>query len=206
MFILVDLIVLIIVALFTFIGYKQGLAKAIIKLLSFFIAVVVALVLYRPISNVVIDKTQIDDNIKNTIIEKITPEGLETTEEVKLEDNLVVGLMGSATSTIEEIADAFSVKLIEICVLLLLFIVVRIALKFVTLLTDLITKIPVLKQVNEVGGLIYGLVKGIFIVYVLLAVIYLISPLVNTDITNTIESSFVTKHLYKNNIILNILM
>ena len=44
MWIVFDLLVIGIIALCTFIGYKQGLVKAIIKILSFVIAIVIALI------------------------------------------------------------------------------------------------------------------------------------------------------------------
>lgn len=149
MWIVFDLIVVAIIALFTFLGYKQGLVKAAIKILSFFIAIIVALVLYKPISNIVIKNTSIDDNIKNTIIEKIRPEGMEENQKVSVEDSLTKKIVGEADNTIEEIANAFSVKLIETSVLLLLYIVIRIVLRFVSALTDLITNLPILKQINK---------------------------------------------------------
>ena len=124
MWIVFDLIVVAIIALFTFLGYKQGLVKVAIKILSFFIAIIVALVLYKPISNIVIKNTSIDDNIKNTIIEKIRPEGMEENQKVSVEDSLTKKIVGEADNTIEEIANAFSVKLIETSVLLLLYIVI----------------------------------------------------------------------------------
>lgn len=149
MWIVFDLIVVAIIALFTFLGYKQGLVKAAIKILSFFIAIIVALVLYKPIGNIVIKNTSIDDNIKNTIIEKIRPEGMEENQKVSVEDSLTKKIVGEADNTIEEIANAFSVKLIETSVLLLLYIVIRIVLRFVSALTDLITNLPILKQINK---------------------------------------------------------
>ena len=45
MSIVLDLIVILIIALFTFIGYKQGLIKTAIKITSFFIAMIIALIL-----------------------------------------------------------------------------------------------------------------------------------------------------------------
>lgn len=205
MFILVDLIVVGIIALFTFLGYKQGLVKAAIKILSFFIAIIVALVLYKPISNVIVNNTQIDENITNTIMEKITPEGISSKDEVEMTDNLAIKLVGEATSTIEEISNAFAIKLIEVCVLLLLYIVIKIALRFILALTDIITKLPLIKQVNKLGGTIYGVVKGIIIVYVILGVIYLVAPIINKNVSNAIDKSFITKNLYNNNIILKII-
>lgn len=205
MWIILDIIVIAIIALFTFIGYKQGLVKAAIKILAFFIAIIVALILYKPISNVIIKNTSIDDNIKNTIITKITPEGIEENQEVSIEDSLTKKIVGEASNTIEEIANAFSVKLIETGVLLLLYIVIKVALKFVSALTDLITNLPILKQVNKAGGIVYGLLKGIIIVYVIFAVIYLVSPLINQDVSGIINHSFITKQIYNNNILLNVI-
>lgn len=206
MFILVDLIVVGIIALFTFLGYKQGLVKAAIKILSFFIAIIVALVLYRPISNAIINNTQIDENITNTIMEKITPEGISSKDEVEMTDNLAIKLVGEATSTIEEISNAFAIKLIEVCVLLLLYIVIKIALRFILALTDIITKLPLIKQINKLGGTIYGVVKGVIMVYVILGVIYLVAPIINKNVSNAIDKSFITKKLYNNNIILKIIV
>lgn len=149
MFIIIDLILIAIIALFTFLGYRQGLVKAAIKILSFFIAIIIAFILYKPVSNLIVNNTSIDDNIKNTIIERITPEGIEQNEEVEIEDGFVNKMIGEANNTIEEVANAFSIKIIDICVLLLLYIIVKIALRFVSALADLITKLPIIKQVNK---------------------------------------------------------
>lgn len=155
MYIVIDLIVIGIVALFTFLGYKQGLVKAAIKILSFLIAIIVAFVLYKPVSNLIINNTSIDNNIKNSIIEKIKPEGAEENQEIQIEDNFTSKMIGEANNTIEEIANAFSIKLIDIGVLLILFIIVKIALKFVSALADLIAKLPILKQINKLRTELY---------------------------------------------------
>ena len=117
--IVTDLIVIAIIALFTFLGYKQGLIKAAIKILSFLIAIVIAFILYKPVSSLVISNTSIDDNIKNTIIQKI---GVGQNEEIQIEDNFTRKMIGEANNTVEEVANTFSVKLIEISVLLILFV------------------------------------------------------------------------------------
>lgn len=144
--IVIDLIVVGIIALFTFLGYKQGLVKAAIKILAFFIAIAVAFALYKPVSNLVINKTSIDDNIKNGIIEKI---GLEEHEKVEIQDSFTSKMLGEANNTVVEVANTFTMKLIEVGVLLILFVLIKIALKFISALTDLITKLPILKQINK---------------------------------------------------------
>ena len=205
MWIVFDIAVIAIIALSTFIGYKQGLVKSAIKILSFFIAIVVALVLYKPVSSVIIKNTLIDDSIKNVIMEKITPDGMQANEEVSLKENVGIKIIESATNTIEGIADAFAIKLVETITLLLIYIIVKIALKFISALSDLITKLPLLKQINKTGGIIYGIVKGVVLVYTILAVVYLISPLLNNTVSDNIDKSIITKTIYNNNIILNLI-
>lgn len=205
MSIIFDIIIIGIIALSTFIGYKQGLVKSAIKILSFFIAIIVAFALYKPVSNIVVNNTQIDDNIKNEIIQKITPEGVQTNQEVSIEERATLKIIGNATNTIEGIAETFAVKLIETFILLLIYILVKIALKFVSALTDLITKLPILKQVNKTGGIVYGMIKGIVLVYTILAVVYLMAPLLDKSVSENIDKSIITKTLYNNNIILNII-
>lgn len=203
---ILDLIVILIIALFTFIGYKQGLIKSAIKIASFFIAIIIALVLYKPLSTLIINNTTIDDKIENTIIEKVTPEGMKPEDEASQATKIPQGFIVEANNSIKDIANTTTIKIIEVCTVLVLYIIARIALKFVAALGDLIAKIPILKQFNKLGGTIFGLIKGLLIVYVILAVVYLISPLLKENTSNKIEKSMLTKNMYNNNLITKIIL
>ena len=203
---ILDLIVILVIALFTFIGYKQGLIKSAIKIASFFIAIIIALVLYKPVSTLIINNTTIDDKIENTIIEKVTPEGMKPEDEASQATKIPQGFIVEANNSIKDIANTTTIKIIEVCTVLVLYIIARIALKFVAALGDLIAKIPILKQFNKLGGTIFGLIKGLLIVYVILAVVYLISPLLKEDTSNKIEKSMLTKNMYNNNLITKIIL
>lgn len=202
---ILDLIVILVIALFTFIGYKQGLIKVAIKIASFFIAIIIALVLFKPVSTLVINNTTIDDKIENAIIEKITPEGMKPEDKVETQ-NLPSGIIKNTNDSIKNIAETLTTKLIEICTILILYIVARIVLKFIAALATLIEKIPILKQFNKIGGTVYGLVKGVLIVYVILAIIYLASPLLKENTSKKIEEARLTKMMYNNNIITKIML
>ena len=52
---LIDLILIAIIALFTFIGYKRGLIKVAFGLVSFILAIAISVVLYKPVSNFIIN-------------------------------------------------------------------------------------------------------------------------------------------------------
>lgn len=56
-------------------------------------------------------------------------------------------------------------------VYVVLFIIVFIVLKIASLALDIISKLPVVKQANQVGGLMVGLVEGLFAVWLMFLVI-----------------------------------
>ena len=162
--------------------------------------------MYKPVSLIVINNTNIDDKIKNTIVENVKIDEKDNTEQSNvIKDNLTNKIIAGANNTVEEVSNSFTVKLIEIAVMLLLYIVTRIILSFISKLSDLITKLPIIKQINKTGGVIYGLIKGILIVYAILAIIYLISPMVNSNLFNAIDSTIIAKEIYNNNILLTII-
>ena len=197
---ILDLIVILVIALFTFIGYKQGLVKTAIKILAFFIALIVSLMLYKTIGNVIMKNTQVDEQIQNTIVSKVLPEDYEEKLEV-----LPDALVESGETTVNELAKNVTEKIIYGVVFIVLFVVLKIALKFVTLLTDLITKLPVIKQFDKTGGIVYGVAKGFIIVTVIFAVISLISPMLDAKYINAINNSYLSAMLYNHNLLIGLI-
>ena len=118
----------------------------------------------------------------------------------------IIEIIKNTNDSIKNIAETLTTKLIEICTILILYIVARIVLKFIAALATLIEKIPILKQFNKLGGTVYGLVKGVLIVYVILAIIYLASPLLKENTSKKIEEARLTKMMYNNNIITKIML
>ena len=197
---ILDLIVILIIALFTFIGYKQGLVKTAIKILAFFIALFISISFYKVIGNVIINNTQFDEKIENKIVSKVLPENYE--EKLSILPN---SLVESGEQSVNNLAVVVSHKIIYYITFLVLFLAIRIILKFVTILADLITKLPIIKQFDKTGGLIYGLTKGFVIVTALFAVISLISPMLDVKYINAIDNSYISKTLYRHNFIIGLI-
>ena len=72
MIILIDLVVIGIIILSTYLGYKKGLIGVAFKILSFIIAIIITLILYKPVTNIIIQNTTWDEKIEQTIYEKIS--------------------------------------------------------------------------------------------------------------------------------------
>lgn len=206
MSLIIDLIIVAIILLFTFLGYKRGLIKVAIKLCTFIIAIIVAFVLYKPISNVVIENTGIDESIETAITDRILPEGASVDEEVELSNDLPSVILKNGENTVQSIATSFSNTIIEAVCFFIIFIAVKIILKFITALADLIAKLPILKQFNALGGTIYGVLEGLFLVFVGFAIISLIAHLIDVSILEAINSSTLGSIFYNNNILLNFII
>ena len=49
---------------------------------------------------------------------------------------------------------------------------------------SILTSLPILKQFNEVGGILYGAIKALLIIYVVLAIVFLIICNLNVILRN----------------------
>ena len=212
--IVLDVIILSVLALSLILGYRKGLIGVAFNLCAFLVAFIITWILYIPITNLVINNTQIDDGIRNTIIEKgVIKEKVEnekTEEKIEENDNVVNQYIqkyvtepatNTANNVVEETAKVVSEKVVAIGVAIGLFIVVRIGLILLKFVVEAIAKLPVIKQFNKAGGLIYGAVRGMFIIYIFLAILFFIMSINNSGmIANMINSSIISKMLYENNL------
>ena len=206
MSIIIDLIIVLIMLLFIFLGYKRGLVKVAFKLCTFFIAIIVAFVFYKPVAKLVIANTNIDETIETAITRKILPEGATETQEVDLSQDLPSIILKNSSDTVQSISKSFTNTIIETACLLLIFIIVKIVLKFVTAIADLIAKLPILKQFNKLGGTLYGIIEGLFIVFLGFAIISLIAPMLDSSVLDAINSSTLGSICYNNNLLLKIIV
>lgn len=197
--IIVDLIIVAIVVLSTFLAYQKGLVKLAIGLCTFAIAIVLTFIFYLPISNLVINTTGIDEAIENTIYEKAN----EIMKENKSEDELTNQMIETTKNEmLPETARNLAINIVRGGVIIILFIAIKIALKFVSMLADVIAKLPILEQLNKAGGIVYGVIRGILIIYVALLILKLpeqMNP--NNTVNQSINQSSLGKTMYQNNIL-----
>lgn len=220
MSIILDLIVVGIILLSTFLGYKKGLIGVAFKIVSFVIAIVITLILYVPVSNLVINHTEFDETIETAIIEKLSISNIEENKEIKKEETnmpaVIVDYINTdikdtvvttQNSLVESVARDLAINIVKIGVMIVLFIVVKIALIFAKAVIEGIAKLPILKQFNEIGGIAYGILRGVIVIYVILVVVSLLIPVLNNDgILKTINETMLCKMLYNNNIILKLFL
>ena len=194
---LLDLGILLIILTSTFIGYKKGLIKVAFSLLSFILALAISLLLYKPVSNFITNYTPIPDKIESHIERRIY------TGDEDVTNNFIANYYSNIkTSSTNLIAYNITNTIINIASILIVFILSRIILLFLKFSTDLIAKLPLIKQFNHIGGFIYGILFGFILVYIIMTIISLLAPIMNlNNILNLINSSIIGNIMYNNNII-----
>ena len=210
--IILDIVLIAIIALNVFICYKKGLVKLAVGLIAVAAAIILALVFYKPVSNLIIENTELDENIEKAIINNFTSETQEgqAIRYVSVLDYLQKYVDDAVNKTQTEIvtqtAGMMAVKIINVAVLIGIFLLVRVVLLLLTFISDIITSLPILKQFNEVGGVLYGAIKALLIIYIILTIVFFIMCYTsNSTIADAINSSYVTKFFYEHNLLLNIL-
>ena len=214
---IIDLIVIGIIFLSTFLGYRKGLIGVAFKIASFIIAIIITLILFKPISNYIINNTEFAQTIENTIVQKLSTAEIENGQIKQENSNLPevivnyinVGLQDTVNeakdSIVKMVARNLAETIIDIIVIIGLFIITRLLLLFAKAILEAISEIPIIKQFNKAGGILYGILRGLLLIYLTLAIISLILPMLDkTAILNIINNSILTKVLYNNNIILMI--
>lgn len=215
MSIVIDLIVIGILALCIFLGYKRGLVGVAFKLFSFVIAVAVALIFCRPVTNFIVAHTEWDDSLRSQIVEtmnhKNTTEGKEETEENRSTPEVFINYINQTIenetqeakdSIVEQTAESLAYDIINLGVILVLFLATKIILWIVHFFTKFLTDLPILKQFNTLGGVLFGIIEGFFWLYLILAIC---SILPIESLQTAIASSYIASIFYNYNLILMIL-
>lgn len=215
MFLIVDLIIIAIFALCIFIGYKRGLAECMIRVLAFFIAIVISAILFKPASAIVSSSTQVDENIQASIVRLFDKESVEEKEKKNDESNPIMKYISEkAEEATEEkkkeivnnVAKEISLKIIDVLCFISIFVIARIVLIFIKILADLITKLPLIKECDKIGGVLYGVLQAFVIVFIALALITFISTMIgNYSLLELIDESYVGSTLNNYNILLNVI-
>lgn len=218
--IMIDLIIVAIFAICIIIGYIKGLTGSLLKIVSFVLALVIAFVLFKPIANFVVDHTNWDESLEQAIKELLMEEKQSNKlEEVQKQEQSMPDIMmnyindaveqagtEAKNAIIESTARNVAITIINGGVLVSLFLVSRIILLLIKGLAELLTKLPVIKQIDKVGGVVYGLLEALVITYVAFAILSFISPMIaQTGIIKGIQESYLGSVFYNNNLLLKII-
>ncbi|MDR0273470.1 MAG: CvpA family protein [Clostridiales bacterium] len=175
-----DIGVLVLVALCALAGYRQGLIRTVYRLVSFFVSMLLAYVLYpivagilrtTPLFGTIADSVKGSLNLRNFVDEHAAKSQAEIIESLPVPAQLRTMLNENITPDYGEIlqveamenyiSEFFANIAINGIAIILVFMLVGIALGVVGALIDIVGKLPVIRTFNDIGGLAAGIVMGV---------------------------------------------
>ncbi len=220
-----------IIALFAFVGFLSGFILSVFRIASYFVAIIVSVKYYPVVANFLMEtsifanvKMRITDNIrnlpalsasvqaqsdtrtalKNSVGTVIDGFKLPNIFKEPLLDKIDLSKIIDFNGIIESLGGGLAEVVVNIISLVLLFIAVRFGLVLLKLLLSGVVKLPILKQLDKVGGLAFGTVEGFLMVYLILAALMLFQTMpAFSGVFTAIDNSAAAKFFYNNNFIIN---
>ncbi len=191
-----DIIILVIIAGAAVIGYKKGLVHSVFNLGYHFVALIAAAIFYPMVSKWLVG-TKLYNIIFESITQRVTEGGFINVEALPdfMQQTAQAGINAAAENTAATVTNL----IVTIVSIVIVFVVVKLALSIVSKAINSFAKLPVIKGFNKLGGFAFGILSGIVIVYVLLAVVAMFPQ---SQITGFIEQGTFAQSMYNNNIVM----
>ena len=211
------------------VGYTNGIIKILLSFAATAVAFVLALVLASPFELFIKNSTPLYDKIKNQmtgyVSEYVTDEMNSSSEEVQkdsikdlklpwaiqkelIENNTADEKLEMGVNTFSEyIATSLTDILVKAISILILFLCIKIILRIIIALLDIVSHLPILNGINKLLGGILGIIEGILIIWVIcFALTAFTGTNLGEQILSTISSNEILNFIYSNNLILKLLM
>ena len=211
--IIIDVVIVLLVAFCTYRGYKKGLIGVAYSILAFFVAILIAWVLAGPVTNFIIEHTDFNDKLQTAIENNLgSKDDTQENQDNKTETNFAFGdyidkfIQDTKAAGVQAVSGQLSVLIIKVIAFICLYILARLVLLLFKSVANLIAKLPIIKQFNKLGGFIFGLLKGLLIVYFVLAVLLVLHPMMkDVKLYSYMNKSIIGNVMYNNNFILYML-
>ncbi|QIB27888.1 CvpA family protein [Caloranaerobacter azorensis] len=221
----VDYVVIVILLVNGIGGLSKGLIITVFNLFGFILSLYIAKLYYPVVANFIKNNPNIIGTIKEyvttrveIIMNKIGNSGSigDFFEILKLPSKLGKNMINDPNvnsymnNTMNTASDMISTKLtglfIDIISVIIVFLAAKFILYIIVSILDNIAHLPVLRQINKLAGLVFGLIKGVFILYILFAIITpVITMFPDGAIAKGVYDSTIGYYLYSNNLIIDYL-
>ena len=184
-----DAVVLAIVLFSAYLGYKKGFVKNVSKVVCLVIAIVAAKLLYPFVAEYV-SNSAVGDFIREKIVGGYTDFATA---------NLPVFLQKAGDSTANGVAESA----ISIVTVVAIIIITYLVSKLAAVVLGFVAKLPVISFLNRVAGLGAGVVMGILVAYVLVALVIFAGL---DGVEQWFSGSHFAVKMYTDNFILNLIL
>ncbi|MCL2287403.1 MAG: CvpA family protein [Firmicutes bacterium] len=211
-----DIVIVAIVALCAIAGYHKGLIRTVYRLVSLFVAMLVARQLYPYVARA-LRQTELFPTIRDGIARAMNLEGFFADQtaaySVDIIDNLPLpGILQRIlhsyntpnmfellqVATIEEyIAGFFANMVINGISILAVFALTMLALTFIGYALDIVSMLPVIRTLNRIGGLVFGVIMSAVILWFGLVLVALFATTAHPMINEMLEGSWIAQRLFE---------
>jgi len=113
-------------------------------------------------------------------------------------------MSGSLEKTAESISASVAEFLISLLAFVLMIVVCKILTGLIARTLTFVSKVPIIKQLNGIGGAALGFVTGIFVLYIAFALIMFSEPMkTESKMLTEIDRSWIASEMYENNYLLS---
>ena len=202
-------VIIVVILIYTFIqGFRHGFVRTFINTLGWLLAVILGFVWYPYVIDFLKNKTDFYDSVHAKIIERISENAGAASDSAltgipDVIKEVIDKAINTATDTITvSVADGLSNIIFNIIGFLVVAIAIKLLLLFITSLFSKTSNEGLVGIIDGFFGFLAGGLKGIIIVYILLALMVPITSLTGSEfIIDKIDSSVIGNYLYNNNLI-----
>lgn len=221
------IVVIVILAGFTFYSYQRGFVKSALSMTLFLITILLVNLLNPYVTEFIMEQTAVYDTVKESCMEIYSPENQKeiqtqgSDDEIinsypvanilkkkMIEDNNAAQYQLLDVSKIQEYIAAYIAKtIISSASYVLTFILVYVLLRVLMVALDILTRLPGIKEINKTVGAVLGLIQGLIIVWlVFVAADILGTTQFGISVQQQISDSGLLQFLSDNNIIWKLMM
>lgn len=163
----------VILALAAFRGYRAGMVRMVLAIVTLIVTVVLTGLLLRPVSLLVKENTSLYDNIQTSVLEVIDEYDISDSESLKdlpfpeyVLDNIDTvpdAVDDFKMMTARAVTDQIFHALIYVCLNIVIYVILRIIMGAF----NVVTRLPVVKELNKLAGFLLGLAEGIIFLWLL---------------------------------------
>lgn len=202
--IILDIVVLALIALGAFSGHKKGLVGIIVGFASLILSIVLAFALQSAVAETLYN-SGIGTSINNTVNDAIEDK-LEKGEDI---NSTPYGKIVKTITTEEQVDTAsqtitkFVLKGISFIIILL---IVHLICYILQMILNVVFNLPILNQINGIGGTAVGAISMILKICIVLAIISFLAPLpMFESLVGYVNKTILIKFLYNHNFLVALL-
>ncbi|MBE5940390.1 MAG: hypothetical protein E7266_08330 [Lachnospiraceae bacterium] len=195
-------------------GYKRGFVKIATSMLTLVVALFLTSILVEPVSKVVKETTPMYEKIHEKVDDKLSEEIEDAAdiEKLGIPDKLKdIILKSEATANLKnETVDTVSDMMFKATMYVIIFIISYIITIMLAKVLDIVSKLPGIKSLNRLAGLLVGLAYGLGYIWIAAVVVTVFSNMEWAQYTiNVINANPLLSFIYEINplmILLTILL